>query len=152
MKEHLSGSFNQFNEEDSLVRESVVTPQNFNTKFLEITEKEVFINNNSLVLKSKLANIFSNTYSSYRENNSSAIKLLHDFELIEKDFLSLLPIDIDDNVDINKHLKKRTPTLIEAIKGTLIRFDKLEKIQEVFNNNTEGVILGGSMSYGSFLI
>jgi len=60
----------------------------------------------------------------------------------------LLPSDID--VQSNGDSAKRHPKLVESIEATLVRFSKLEELKKSFGGRIEGIILGGSMSYGPF--
>ena len=45
---------------------------------------------------------------------------------------------------------KRQPSFFESIEGTLERFTYIEKLPEIFRKKVEGIIVGGSMSYGPF--
>ncbi|MDD3002577.1 MAG: hypothetical protein PHD49_02875 [Candidatus Shapirobacteria bacterium] len=157
-KEYLSSSYNQteisyigeFETRNVPVKKIEINPENFRNDFLKSISEKNFSNCDIPNIRSDLANDFLNIYSTYRDKQSSAIQLLNDFELIKDDFIHLLPENIDNTSDPNKQLYKRQPTLVETIEGTLIRFDKLEKIKSVFKNNVRSIIGGGSMSYGPF--
>lgn len=45
---------------------------------------------------------------------------------------------------------KRKPSFMESLSGTLRRFRFMETLPQIFGALTEGIIVGGSMSYGPF--
>ena len=157
-KEYFSSSHNQteiskireFETRSVPVKKLEINPENFRINFLKNIKDKDFSRCTIPDIRSDLADDFSKIYSTYRSNQLSAIQLLNDFELIKDDLISLLPENIDDISNSNKILYKRQPGLVETIEGTLIRLDKLEKIESVFKNHVNGIIVGGSMSYGPF--
>ena len=157
-KESFSSSYNQteiicsreFETRSVPVQKLEINPENFRINFLKSVKDKDFSRYTISDIRSDLADDFFKIYSTYRDDKSSAIQLLKDFELIKDDFIRLLPEDINNISNPNKQLYKRQPALIETIKGTLIRLDKLETIENVFKDHVKSIIIGGSMSYGPF--
>lgn len=99
-------------------------------------------------LRADISQYFSNIYPVYFDHGLGALDLLADFHKIKGDFVSSLPVGIDDQ--LNSDDVKRHPKLVESIEATLSRFSKLEELQKLFGDKIEGIILGGSLSYGPF--
>lgn len=45
---------------------------------------------------------------------------------------------------------KRQPSFVESIDSTFERYRVMERLSTIFNSGVEGIIIGGSMSYGPF--
>lgn len=48
------------------------------------------------------------------------------------------------------HLNKRSPSFIESVEATLRRYETMEQLPQVFGGLGDGIIVGGSMTYGPF--
>lgn len=127
-----------------------ITPKNFKNNYLKRVEKINFYSTNSEDIRSNLACDFSRIYRIYRANHKLAHHLLKDFKSIEEEFVNLIPKNVDYVSNLSNNTHKRQPTIREAIKGTLVRLDKLEKIEASVKNQVKSIIVGGSMSYGQF--
>ncbi len=75
-----------------------------------------------------------------------------DFQVLLLEFFEeihdTLPNYLFDSSDVR--LNKRQPSFMESVKATLDRLLKIDIIKEALKNVVDGIIVGGSMSYGPF--
>lgn len=129
----------------------LITPQNWTELFTEIVQIIQSFNhagNYSSYIRDWLSLYLEEVYFCHRAQKISAgmfadnLKtLLSSGKICFPDFLSIpQPTALD----------KRQPSFWESTEATLERYQVLEKIEQAFVPPIEGIIVGGSMSYGPF--
>lgn len=100
-------------------------------------------------VKAVLASLLEDAYYQFRSDGKGAVELGYEIQdMLEE---STIPSSID-RADASIQLPgKRQPTLEEGIAATLERYDFMERLEHTFGGKVEGIIVGGSMSYGPFL-
>jgi hypothetical protein len=105
-------------------------------------------NYNENILKALLAKYLEKTYNIYRENNKNA----DDFGEVLEGLIRNEKFTMPKFLTISKYdsLDRRQPSFQESTKETVERLRKIENLAEYLKGDVEGVIIGGSMSYGLF--
>lgn len=101
-------------------------------------------------LKAVLARALEDAYHhDYRENDMEACDMANDLKrLLAEHSIRSSIIDAADSAYAIPG--KRQPGIEESIVATLERFQFIEQLESTFGEKIDGIVVGGSMSYGPF--
>lgn len=99
-------------------------------------------------LKASFAKVLEHTYHLYRQNDRGAVDFAQDLNSLLRD--NPLPEFLTEPESGNLLPGKRQPSLQESIEATLDRYHFIEQLPAAFGEKADGIIIGGSMSYGPF--
>ncbi|MFA6382278.1 MAG: hypothetical protein WCX08_03385 [Candidatus Buchananbacteria bacterium] len=128
-----------------------VEVSNWKEKIILLLEKinQSYIQDyHEILIKSWLAKFLEQVYQSYITENIDIQIFGNQLQIILAEFAPKLPAFLKTAGGID--LERRKPSFIESVDGTMERFYKIEELEDILEDLTDGIIVGGSMSYGPF--
>lgn len=128
-----------------------INPSNWEKKFIYLLEEVSRMHvqeYHKILIKSWLAGFLEQTYRGHSEKKID-LRILGDrLRTVLTELEPNLPGFLKTGGEADQG--KRKPSFIESVDGTMERFYKIEELREIFKDLADGMIVGGSMSYGPF--
>lgn len=124
---------------------------NWKEKFIFLLEKlnlSYIHDYHKILIKTWLASFLEQAYQCYIKENIDIQIFGGQLQAVLAESELKLPVFL--KTEKSADLGKRKPSFIESVGGTLERFYKIEELENLLKDLADGIIVGGSMSYGPF--